>query len=532
LLRGLEGRLREEAEGLGSPISIAYNEPPKNLRVITALAVLEEAEGVRRSHFKLEGWEVDYLLVERPLFEEDVEASTLLDVAAGRLLLPYWAILGGSYLSHWEETYRRRKVLESLRSLILERPELSRELLIDPRYFAYDILMALSHILPQAEEELSSLEKGETPKGFTETLKTLEREGYLHLEKYVSLNEGYVENVLRSGPKTPEQLEAIRRAIKELVADGVNGILELLRGLPLFPLIEEALPYRRLRLPQPERFLYFPTAKGPTNLLESIGVEELVSRLEPGGRAKELELRRVGGVLNEVYLLTYEAEGLRQRAIVKWYPNWTSLKWAPVALWTLGTRGFAIAGRERMERECASTLLLSRGGIPVPSILYASFRDRLLVKEYVEGLPLVEVVKTILKGEGSEKERSALRRVGATLASIHSLGATVGDCKPDDFILSEGELYLVDLEQGSKGGDASWDVAEFLYFSGRYATPFDPLDAAEELVHLFSEGYLEGGGSLDIIKQAGRLKYWKVFTPLTLPQVLYTISKTCAKLSA
>ncbi len=530
-LEEIEERLKEEAAKAGrAAVALAYNRLSKSLGEITALGILEGG-GVWRRRLRLGDWRLDLLMVERKLFEGDVEASTLLDTAAGRLLIPYRAIIGGEYLSRWEETYRRRKILESLRALILERPELSRELCIDPRYFAYDILMSLSHILPQAEEELNAVEKA-IPQSFLETLRGLEEEGYIRLEEgYITIDGGYIEGVLRGGPKTPEQLEAIRRAIRELIADGVSGILDLLRGLPLYPLIEEALPRLRQRLPQPERFLYFPTARGLTSLSESVGVEELVSKLEPGAEAEEVELRRIGGVLNEVYLLTYEVEGEQRRAVVKWYPNWTSLKWAPVALWTLGTRGFAIAGRERMERECASTLLLSRGGIPVPMVLYASFRDRLLVKEYVEGPSLVGVVRGILRGEGSEEDKQAIRKLGENLALIHGLGATVGDCKPDDFILSDGTPYLVDLEQGSKGGDASWDVAEFLYFSGRYANPLDPLEGAERLVELFAQGYLEGGGNVRTLREAGRLRYWKVLTPLVLPQVLYTISRSLRRLS-
>jgi len=522
MLREIEGRLREEAEGA---VALAYNRPSRTLREITALAVLE-AEGVCRRRVELEDRRLDLLMVGRKLFEEDVESSTLLDIAAGRLLIPYKAIIGGEYLSRWEEAYRRRKILESLKALILERPELSRELRIDPRYFPYDILISLSHILPQAEEELNKVEGG-APEGFLKTLRELEGEGYIRVEDgYIVVEEDYIDEVLRRGSRTLEQLESIRRAIGELVADGVRGIIDLLRGLPL---IEEALPRRSL--PQPDRFLYFPTARGLTSLSESVGVEELVSRLEPEAEAEEVELRRIGGVLNDVYLLIYTVEGEQRRAVVKWYPNWTTLKWTPVALWTLGTRGFAVAGRERMERECASTLFLSRGGIPVPRVLYASFRDRLLVKEYVEGDSFVEVVKRILKGE-TGLFGEAIRRLGETLALIHGLGATVGDCKPDDFILSDGRPILVDLEQGSRGGDASWDVAEFLYFSGRYANPLSPLEGAERLVELFAQGYLEGGGSLRTLREAGRLKYWKVFTPLVLPQVLYTISRGLRRLEA
>lgn len=110
------------------------------------------------------------------------------------------------------------------------------------------------------------------------------------------------------------------------------------------------------------------------------------------------------------------------------------------------------------------------------------------------------------------------------------MGATLGDCKPENFIVTPGgELFIVDLEQGARGGNETWDLAEFLYFLGHYAGPLDSLQGVADLARRFIEGYLSGGGSRRRVTEAARLKYTKVFTPVTLPQAIYTVARTCRR---
>ncbi|MFQ6054332.1 MAG: hypothetical protein ACE5OO_08915, partial [Candidatus Bathyarchaeia archaeon] len=74
-----------------------------------------------------------------------------------------------------------------------------------------------------------------------------------------------------------------------------------------------------------------------------------------------------------------------------------------------------------------------------------------------------------------------------------------------------------------------WDLAEFLYFSGHYAGPFDPLPGVAELARCFIDGYLGGGGEGRHVADAAGLRYTKVFAPITLPRVIYTVARTCRR---
>ena len=182
-----------------------------------------------------------------------------------------------------------------------------------------------------------------------------------------------------------------------------------------------------------------------------------------------------------------------------------------------------------MERECATTSLLRSNEIQVPRILHTSFEDRLLLREYVEGESPVETIRAVMKrGSIRNDEGVLIRRLGGMVADVHGAGVTLGDCKPENFIVKDGrDIVIIDLEQGARGGNETWDLAEFLYFSGRYAGPLDPMTGVAEMTRLFIEGYVEGGGSRHRFSEAAQLRYTKVFTPLTLLPVIYTIAKTC-----
>jgi len=531
-----EDRLRETALGsVPNSVSLSYTEPfYGDGGFLNALIVSNRLDkGVQKLRRIIGESEVDLLVVDRELFESDVTNSKLFEVAAGRLLYPYVTLMGEDYLTLWDGLYKQRKIRESLTTLALEHPDLSSELLIDPRYFVHDILLKLTHILPQTSQLLQSLDdEGYTlTEGYVGALKELEREGAICFKgEFIAVEKGFVDSVQSQGPSMSDQLVQVQKQLNALIKLGPSGVVDLIRSLPRFS-IEDLLPTAlgSTDLPKPRRFLNFPTASGLAPLSESTNIDELLVKLEAPSLVGGTRLQRLGRVLNEVYLLTYTVDGGERRAIVKRYPNWVSLKWAPIAIWTLGTQNFAVLGRSRMERECATTSLLRSNEIQVPRILHTSFEDRLLLREYVEGESPVETIRAVMKrGSIRNDEGVLIRRLGGMVADVHGAGVTLGDCKPENFVVKDGgDIFIIDLEQGARGGNETWDLAEFLYFSGRYAGPLDPMTGVAEMTRLFIDGYVDGGGSRHRFSKAAQLRYTKVFTPLTLLPVIYTIAKTC-----
>lgn len=494
------------------------------------LAVVEDLrEAFQRRLIKLGEREFELLLIDKELFESDLLESALLEAVAWRLLTPYKGVMGGEYIDELVRRYRYKKVRESLSSLVLEHPLLSTELLIDPRYFVADILLRVSHEDLPSSLLLQRLEEGGhgSMRGYEEAIRGLEREGAIfRVDGHFKVDPGFAASVKKRPPLHDHIARAHRlmgRALKR-GPSWVRGLLHLLIQSPLESRIFTAL--RGVEVQRADRYVYYPTARGLTPLSRALDLPSMLSALE-GSQVGELRIQRYGGVLNEVYLLTYMAGGMDRRVIMKRYTSWTGIKWAPILLWTIGTRNFSVLGRTRMERECAMSSLLKREGIPTPEVLQVSFEDQLILREYIEGENLAVVVRMVVKGAGDEGGLELIRRAGGLVAAVHRVGAVLGDCKPENFISAGDSLIVLDLEQGERSDERAWDLAEFMYYSGHYA---DPLDTAVNVVKVsesFIDGYLEGGGEASHVAEASRLRYAKLFTPIVPPQILLAISRTC-----
>jgi tRNA A-37 threonylcarbamoyl transferase component Bud32 len=527
-----EGRLPDALRAICPGVLAAALIPPEGCEggCSRVLAVVEDfREAFQRRMAKIGEGEFELLIVDRGLFESDLLDSALLEAVAWRLLLPYRAVMGGEYLDGLVRRYRYRKLRESLTGLVLEHPVLSTELLIDPRYFLADILLKVSHEDLQSSGLLKRIEDEGVGSiaGYEEAIGDLERDGMIiRVDGHFKVDPGFAASVRRRLP-LQDYIERANRLMRRALRHGpswARGLFQLLAQSPLESRILSALGM--VEAQRADRYVYYPTSRGLTPLSRALDLPSMLSSLE-GSDVEDLRVQRYGGVLNEVYLLTYRVDDGDRRVIMKRYTSWTSLKWAPVVLWTIGTRNFSVLGRARMERECAASSLLRRMGIPVPEILQASFEDQLIIREYIEGENLAEAVRRVVKGLGKGRELELIRRAGGLVAAVHGAGAILGDCKPENFLVSDGEPTIVDLEQGGRGEEGAWDIAEFIYFSGHYA---DPLDQASNVVRVsesFIDGYLEGGGDASFVEEASGLKYAKLFAPLVLPHILMATSRAC-----
>jgi hypothetical protein len=70
-------------------------------------------------------------------------------------------------------------------------------------------------------------------------------------------------------------------------------------------------------------------------------------------------------------------------------------------------------------------------------------------------------------------------------------------------------------------------VAEFLYYAGHDMPPLVNSGTVELIARTFVSGYLEAGGSAEVVKGAAKPKYTKVFSVFTLPHVTLAISNVC-----
>src|SRR6266700_6817762 len=118
---------------------------------------------------------------------------------------------------------------------------------------------------------------------------------------------------------------------------------------------------------------------------------KIVRTYRPTGR---VSIRRIGSFVNDVFLVKVDNEKL----VAKRYTNWVSLKWVTLSLFGLGSVHFSISGKRRMEAEYAFNDLLSRRGIPVPTILGADQKSRTILFSFVPGDQLSSLLPRLASG--------------------------------------------------------------------------------------------------------------------------------------
>jgi tRNA A-37 threonylcarbamoyl transferase component Bud32 len=498
----------------------------------------------------VDGRSIIIFAVDQWVFERDVERGFLGEALASALIFPYSALNGRDYLHAQEILLKKRLILELLSNLVLSFPELSYLLHIKPQYFMCEVVLNRIRVFPPMAYGISNFIRGKFPKketdsvlcGYLEALEQLEK------EKKVILSEGYVmiPKTLVTESKNPRvRLANISKNAPRTLFTSLFGVFPQL--LNFFSQNTEALlkfqklPWNRevtakQHFVDPQKYVFVPTAEGLVSLEDRIDIKAFARKIFLNDKDATIKFERVGGVLNDVYLIKAHSNGIEKKVLVKRFKDWSGFKWFPLTLWSLGARNFTVLGRYRLESECAMSELLRCEGFNVPKVLHVSHNERLVFMEYIEGENLSNAIKRIAAAKNKEKIQQDLAKivsVGEALARVHALNFALGDTKPENVIFDPTDkIYLLDFEQASHGGDKAWDVAEFLYYSGHYLPPLNSNGKAESIAKALIEGYLKAGGDADTIQKAGASKYTRVFSVFTLPAVIIAMSNVCKKAEA
>jgi tRNA A-37 threonylcarbamoyl transferase component Bud32 len=513
--------LDEDIAALGYTKDIHRNE-------VRALVIYKSLKGGLKRFFKQKNSTlVDLLGVDRDLFEKDIQSSLLFESSAIRLIYPITYIVGEQYLRKGSFDYLIRKFLESIDNLILEHDEFAKEIFIQPQFFVYDILSRTSQIMPYDQYAIHHMDKGQLEifPLYRKVLSHLVDEEILEtVDGYFQISEDYVPEGDKLRFDFLSKLQQTQETLIDLLKLDARGFFDFIFSLSdRMESVQNGLPH----IYNPGKYLYFKTEIGRVPLSWSLNIEDAVQRLYRDFEISDINISRLGSPINEVFLVEYNVRKKRERVILKRYLTWSNIKWAPLAFWTWGTQNFAVLNTTRMRREITSIRLLEGKGIKVPKIIYANFEEKFMIREYIKGDNIVADVKKQVR-YGDKNQSKIIRRVGELLAKIHSSGLTMGDSKPENFVKEDDEsLTIIDLEQGAISSNPTWDIAEFLYFSGHYVRPLDSLQGIRQLTKDLIHGYLEGGGEEDKIEEVSGLKYSKVFALITMPQVLYQISDIC-----
>jgi len=521
------------------PRVCGYAESKSDVHV---LLVLGNYSPRLRGYLKpLNGINAFILAASQTAFERDVKQGWLGEFVAQNVTFPYEPFINEEYLQRQEVKIKRRMVWELLENIVLEFPELSHELLIKAEYFMYEAMMRRARLFPlitysllnMLRQDLKRKNVESMMKGYLKALNELAEENWITLSnEHIKINQKFIHAIRSRKPRLPTFVKSLQRA----------AFFHILSVLPkmMNPLMQDQRIFMKahrgvkaeepvFQLEEPRKYLLMPTPLGPVALSDKSTIEDFVRKTVPGGKALDMEIEEMGGVLNDVYLLRLRGNNGEQKVVVKKFRDWSGFKWFPLALWTLGTKAFAVLGRSRLEREYAINQFLHSQGFPVPKVLYVSPRQRMIFEEFIEGEKMVKIIKRIISSkEKALKEIALVKEAGRKIAEAHRLGVVLGDCKPENIVVTkEGKTFFVDLEQATRNENQAWDVAEFLYYSGHYVSPVSSAKPARIIAKNFVEGYLEAGGRKETVKKAGSARYVKVFSIFTPPHVIMAVSDLC-----
>jgi len=510
---------------------------------VEVLAVIQDFQPRIMVYFKpLNRYSLIVSAVDQWVFEKDVEKAFIGEVVAEKIAFYYQPITGKEYFKEHETKVKKRIICELLETLILEFPELSREFLIEPKYFLYETMIRRAKLFPSLTYNfLNMLHRGRIKvimQGYRRALKRLEEEGIIEFSgEYIQISEKFIEKIRSKKMRIPAFFKNFQKAFFAytlgILPKTVNVFLQYREKIMKVGWNKngENLVFR---LENPRKFIHVHTSLGVLPLSEGINIDDFVKKIAPNKTGLRVDIKEIGGILNDVYLINLKDDSQERKIIVKRFMDWQNFKWFSLALWTLGTRSFAVHGRFRLEKEYALNKFLHSKGISVPRILHVSLRERLIFREYVEGEEVTEVVKRIFKAERKSevaRELEIIREVGRKMACIHELNVSLGDTKPENILISNGEVLFLDLEQASRNGNQPWDIAEFLYYAGHYASLITNIRTVTWLTQAFIKGYLDAGGKLQNVEKAASPIYTKVFGIFTLPHVILKISSLCKKLA-
>jgi tRNA A-37 threonylcarbamoyl transferase component Bud32 len=483
--------------------------------------------------------------VDQWIFERDVDRGFLGEAIASKLIFPHLALQGNDYLYEKEVLLKKRLILELLENLVVNFPELAQSIQIKPQYFMYEVLSNRIRVFPLIAYDLQKLtsclviDEEESLKGYNQALKQLQAEEKIKFSNdYVTISKTFINQC--QNPKI--KIINLSKNIPRTLFTSIFGVLPQLINI-VSQNVEEFLRTQKISLMRqldstctfidPQKYVFFPTSNGLVSLSDKIDIKEFAQKMLLKGENGSIKVEPVGGMLNDVYLISVQDSRGENKVLAKRFKDWSGLKWFPLSLWSFGARSFAVSGQARLAKECAINEFLRGEGFNVPKILHVSNAERIVFMEYINGENLSEAIKVLATSTDLTSASDLIDkvwRVGEIFARVHSLNVALGDTKPDNVLIKQdGTIFLIDFEQATKEGDQAWDVAVFLYYSGHYLQPFYSNSKAESLTKAFIAGYLKGGGKIINVKKAGAPKYTRVFSIFTPPPTIRAISDICKK---
>ena len=495
------------------------------------LILNEYSKGVKYNYITTDQLQLAILTVDQKILEFDVAQGTLGDFVSGRFLTPLFPILNQEYIHKIEIEIKKRFTEEDLEDLVIEYGDLSRVLIIHPEYLVLARMEKRARAYPPLRYSYINMLRKDLRRenmriilaGYFKALEYMQNSFLIKFdEEHIILTDEFVDKILSNKirNKVVNFLNLSRSTLQSYLTHGKAGKVSLniiAKELSSKLKREIQVAFNKQEIEDPKNYLFLKTKTGLTSLNKQDSIIKTLKKIKGN---MPFEVKPLTGALNEVHLVTVNGEKL----VVKKFTDWFNFKWFILNAAVYGAKIFTLSGKARLSNEYVTNQLLFENGIPIPEITSISLEERLLVERFIPGKLASEIVTEAFNTEILKVEhKSNAFEIGKLLAKIHNLNITLGDCKPENFIINDaGKLYVIDLEQGERFGDKNWDIAEFLYYSGHFGTTLT--GGFQQFVREFIKGYSTLGEKQVLIKAAG-FHYTSIFLAWTYLPIIRGISK-------
>jgi tRNA A-37 threonylcarbamoyl transferase component Bud32/predicted nucleotidyltransferase len=502
-----------------------YNRPDSDIDV---LIVLENYPYVvKYTYFRESSTKVSALAVDREALLRDAQRAFLGEFVVGRLLHVYEPIVNAEFLAMIEQTYKRRVILEEVGDILESTGLLGTEIIFPLDFIAFSKIRRRMSLYASAAYSYY--------KTYTTSKRNIEfaLEGYHKAVADIIAEDDEIFATRQDGllqisdkriflEKGQTRLKLTKR-LREFSSYFVHTYAG--RKIMHFAVNEaESKIRRRVRLiVKPPDFMLFPRKaywRLPEGRLIVDGrnwLNDLAGDLGCYSISKKM---RIGNKNSRttMYLIKHDSD--EYKIAVKELAKSKTLRWTTVGSLSTPLKRFRTDPLFRLGSEYKAIRYLRTLGLRTPMIEAVILDKRLLVTRFVEGITLADVIRDCLGG----KDRvSLIYEAGAEIAKIHSTGATLGNVKPKNIIVSEKDLYFTNVEQFIfQAGDPAWDIAQFIS-SGLKNTRNSEMAAT--ITKEFVEGYVSVGDPSNISRLVNSKQYIESFYPVRVPSIVRTIKK-------
>lgn len=512
---------------------------------IDLLVVLENYPYVvKYMYFRESSTKVSVLAVDREALLRDAQSAFLGEFVVGRLLHIYKPIVNPEFLAMIEQTYKRRVILEEVRNILESTGVLGTEIIFPLEFVVFSKIKRRMSLYASAAYSYY--------KTYTTSKSNIEfaLEGYNRAiadivaaqssDIFVARQDGLLqisEKHTFSEKKRHPRLKLTKR-LQEFNSYLVHTYAG--RKIIHFAVNEaESKIRRRVRLTMklPDfmlypRKVYWRLPEGRLIVDSRNWLDDLASHLGNYSISKKRRLGSKNSSSRTTTMYVIKHSYGEYKIAVKELAKSKALKWAMVGLWNEPARRYRMDPLFRLGSEYKAIRHIRSLGLHTPMIEAVVLDRRLLVTRFVDGISLADVIRNRMIGKDDSGGRrhgddaSLISKAGAEIAKIHAAGATFGNIKPKNIIVSgeeDDDLYFTDVEQFIfNGGDPAWDVAQFITCCLK-STRNSKM--ASTITKEFVEGYMSIGDPSNISRLAKSKRYIESFYPVHVPSMVYTIKR-------